>query len=81
VSRALHKVWQSDRPLKPSSRRVKFYKAPEGVTTRLEFMDAHGKVNCYYDTPEEAQAAYEQFRDDEDLTTNELRNSAAAEER
>jgi hypothetical protein len=60
--RAYHKSWQSDRPLKPDSRRVKWYRPGDpDETIRLEFMDEFGKVNCYYATEAEATASYEAF--------------------
>jgi len=62
--RSLHKVFQTDRPLKPNSRRAKFYEAGSSRQYRIEFMDEYGVVNQFYNTKDEAEAAYQAFKDD-----------------
>ena len=60
--RSYHKGWQSDRPLKPTSRRVNWYEPGQSdETIRLEFMDEYGKVNQFYDTFAKATYAFEGF--------------------
>lgn len=58
TGRAYHKGWQSDRPLKPTSRKVKWYR---GETTRLQFEDTTGKIHRVYKSVEVATSVYESY--------------------
>lgn len=57
--RSYHKGWQSDRPLKRDSRRVKWYQG--GGSIRLEFEDGLGRSNRFYTDRELATQHYEAF--------------------
>lgn len=57
--RIYHKSWQSDRPLKTTSRRVKWYQGDGDI--RLEFMDPLRKVNHITTDRDEATRLYESF--------------------
>lgn len=65
MSRVLHKSWQSDRPLQPGSRRVKWYEGSDfqggDCDIRLEFLTPTEKFSQYYTFREDAQADYEAF--------------------
>lgn len=59
VQRAYHKGWQSDRPLKRHSRRVKWFEG--GGSIRLMFEDGLGRSNRFYTDKAKATADYEAF--------------------
>ena len=61
--RAHHKSWQSDRPLKRDSRRVRWFQGNVGgqLSIRLNFEDGDGSCNRFYTSKEEANAEYEAF--------------------
>jgi hypothetical protein len=61
--RAYHKGWQSDRPLKRTSRRVKWYEGEVAgkLSIRLEFLDEDLKMNEFYYDREKATADFEAF--------------------
>lgn len=61
MSRAYHKSWQSDRPMKKETKRVRWFQG-RGLQIRLCFEDQFGRTNRFY--PEdgvEATKAYEAF--------------------
>jgi len=62
--RVILKAWQSDRPMKRDSRRVRGY---EGSTFddpqfRLEFIDENGKVNFFSNSRIKISSMYDDFR-------------------
>lgn len=61
--RAYHKSWQSDRPLKRMSRRVRWYegRAGETLSIRLNFEDGYGSSNRFYSDRDAATRDYESF--------------------
>lgn len=59
--RWLLKSWQSDRPLKPDSKRVRWYDSENDI--RLVFEDKFGKTERFYDNRDEAQLDWEAFID------------------
>jgi hypothetical protein len=63
--RAYHKGWQSDRPMKRTTRRVKWYQNSTGdgpdLSIRLKFDDQYGEVSDYFTDRAEATARYEAF--------------------
>jgi hypothetical protein len=63
MARSYHKGWQSDRPLKRDSRRVKWYQGMIGdmLSIRLNFSDEIGAVNLFYSDKDLAQNDYERF--------------------
>jgi len=67
--RARHKSWQSDRPLKKSSRRVVWFQGKGSI--RLEFLDGERRINWFYTDEANATRDYEAFIAG-DLTTKML---------
>lgn len=61
--RSYHKGWQSDRPLKRMSRRVRWYQGliGETVSIRLNFEDGYGSSNRFYNDLGSATRDYEGF--------------------
>lgn len=61
--RSYHKGWQSDRPLKRWSRRVRWFEGRYGdmLSIRLNFSDGYGESNRFYDDREAATRDYEGF--------------------
>jgi len=60
-ARSYLKGWQSDRPLKWDSRRVKWYQANDPLSIRLYMEDQFGAINLLYRSVEEATEVYEKF--------------------
>ena len=62
--RSIHKAWQSDRPMKKTTRRVRWYQNTTGndnLSIRLKFDDQYGEINRFYDDRATATKVYEAF--------------------